>query len=198
MSLEMFGQNRIAKALALSISSLVVIGCSSSPSKPFVAPLNAYDFREVCLGASESRAAAYDKTANIRPAVLIRGEGDSARPVSLPPDWTVKTEAKKDTFAAIQVVGCSKRIGQTYLRDCSYSSDTKGKTNILKQYQATYSFTVLEAKTAKKLGETTIEAKDEECPVIATFSKDGEGEDSFMENDTAEKTFLKPFVQPNT
>ncbi len=174
-------------------------GGGGATTSSFQAKLFDTDFKAVCNGASQSKAAAYDaKATGVHPVLLFAGKGDErVQKSGLPADWTIEWAADKDALAGIQLVACAERTGETFVKDCTgYESKGTATGNVVKLYDATYKVTVFAAATGKPVTDTTLTAKGKECPMFATFKSDEHTKDEYAFDLDAVQTFLKPLVQP--
>jgi hypothetical protein len=116
----------------------------------------------------------------------------------LPDDWQVKFDPNADAYAAVDLVACSVRTSDTFVKDCSgYEKDNQPTSDIAKLHTATYKLTVHEATTGKVLGSKDLAASDTECPSFVTFDSDSSTKDYYDSPSTDEVVaFVKPFAQP--
>lgn len=172
---------------------------STPATTPPAAQLFPDDFEVVCSGATQSKAADY-ATTETHKAVYFETYEDELLDQSsrLPADWTVTFDANSDAYAAVDVVACGVRTAEELGQTCEgYEDDESGTLGSVNWYTGTYELTAYEARTGVALGSTTLEADDNECPMIASFD---EGEDEIDMYDSPKEEdvikFLKPFVQP--
>lgn len=174
-------------------------GNDSSGSNDPAAQLFPDDFEGVCSGATESQAADYARSAEHK-AVYFETYEDKLLDESsrLPSDWTVKFDATRNAYAAVDVVGCGVRTDEKLAKKCTGYEDedthTKGSVN---WYTATYELSAYEANTGKKLGSATIKADSQDCPTFASFDE-GENEIDMYDSPSDQEvtSFLKKVVQP--
>src|SRR4051794_1493469 len=156
------------------------------------------NFKGVCSGASVSAAAAYDPNGKAHKALYFTTYKDdfSDHSSSLPADWTVQYTANGDPFWAIDLVVCARRTAAREVKVCDkYQTHGSASQNKVRWHTATYELSVREAKTGKKLAETTLEATDAECPMFESFSRDTETVDDYASpSDTAVADFLRPHI----
>lgn len=157
------------------------------------------DFKPVCSGATQSRATDY-ATATTHKVVYFETYEDELveQSSTLPSDWAVTFDANSDAYAAVDVVACAERTTEKLAQTCTgYEDDDTGMNGTVNWYTGTYELTAYEAKTGTELGTTTLEASDEECPMLASFDE-GEEEIDMFDSPNSEDVvaFLKPFVQP--
>jgi hypothetical protein len=156
------------------------------------------DFKGACSGAGLSRAAAYDPAKTPHKAVYFESWKDDLtdRSTSLPPDWTVQFTADGDAYAAVDLVACGKRTASKEVKVCDgYKSDDKPTNNKVRWHTATYQLTVYEAKTGKKLGETSVEATNQDCPMFQNFDGDNQTVDGYASvPDSTVAEFLKTHI----
>jgi hypothetical protein len=158
------------------------------------------DFRGVCSGASESRAAAYDPGAPTHKVLLFSAySGDLTEDTgTLPEDWMVQFDANSNAYAKIDVVACIQVKHEEPLKECTgYQDDGHDTNNKVDLRSASYTVSVHEATTGKELGTTELAGSDDSCPMFVTFDNDSQAKvyDTPPSKDDV-ITFLKPFVQP--
>lgn len=194
--------------LAAALAALVFTsGCSgdgdgttaSAPTR--AAQLFPSDFEGVCSGATVSAATAHDKSAAAHKVLYFESAAESGlvdRTSSLPKDWTVTYSQTSDSFKKIDLVACAKRTADKQVKICDgYESDGKATSNKVRWHTATYEVTVHAATTGKELAKETVEATSTVCPMLVSFSGNGETKDQYAsvsEEDVID--LLKPFVQP--
>lgn len=172
---------------------------STPATTPPAAQLFPDDFEVVCSGATQSKAADYATTETHKALYFETYEDDLLdQSTRLPDDWTVLFDANTDAYAAVDVVACGVRTAEKLAQKCEgYEDDESGTLGSVNWYTGTYELTAYEARTGTELGSTTLEATDNECPMIASFD---EGEDEIDMYDSPKEEdvikFLKPFVQP--
>lgn len=170
---------------------------AASASEP-KAQLFPEDFKGVCSGAGVSRAAAYDPAKKPHKAVYFESWKDDLTDssTSLPPDWTVQFTADGDAYAAVDLVACARRTAEKEVKLCDgYKSGDKPTNNKVRWHTATYALSVMEAKTGRKIAETTVEATDSDCPMFQNFDGDNQTVDGYASpSDSAVADFLKPHV----
>jgi hypothetical protein len=138
----------------------------------------------------------------VHPVVLFedyRGEGfiDSSR--TLPAGWGVEQDAdyedNKD-LEVTQLVACSDRTTESPTGVmCTFEGDKGEPATKLELVDATYELKVYAATTGELKHTATLEAKNSECPFIATFEK---GDKTFV-NEPSDDDYigaLKPVVTP--
>jgi hypothetical protein len=160
------------------------------------APLFPDAFKGVCAGAGVDKATAYNKNATSHKALLFQTYDDDLQDQShlLPPAWTVTFAPKGDALTAIDLVVCAERTKDKLVKTCDgYKDDNKPTGNKVRWHTATYDVTVHEAKTAKQLSKTQLEATDETCPLIASFDSKNQTIDMY---DTLKDTALNKVLQP--
>ena len=138
----------------------------------------------------------------VHPVVLFedyRGEGfiDSSR--TLPAGWEVaQDEDYEDStdLKPIELVACSDRVAEdpTGIM-CTFKGDDGEPDTKLELVDATFELKVYAATTGELKHEATLEAKEDECPFIATFEK---GDKTFVAepSDDDYVAALKPVVTP--
>ena len=156
------------------------------------------DFKGVCSGASVSTAKAYDSKAAPHKALYFETYKDdlSDRSSSLPPDWTVQFSPDRDAMQAVDLVACARRTAAQEVKVCDgYKDNDKPLPNKVRWHTATYQLSVWEARTGKKLGETTAEATDADCPMFMSFDNDTPIVDDYASlSDRAVADFLRPYM----
>jgi len=156
------------------------------------------NFEGVCSGASVSTATAYDPTAAAHKVLYFATYKDdfTDKSSSLPPDWTVQFSPVRDALKAIVLVACSRRTAARQVKICDqYENDKNATKNRVRWHTATYELSVREARTGRKLAETTVEATDSDCPMFMMFDSDSDTVDAYASlSDSAVADFLKPHV----
>lgn len=156
------------------------------------------NFKGVCSGASFSAATAYDPAAKAHKALYFQTYKDdfSDHSSSLPTDWTVQFSPSSDAFRAIDLVVCAKRTAAKEVKVCDqYKTEGKASQNKVRWHTATYALTLWEAKTGKKLAESTLEATDTDCPMFENFQNDSDTIDDFASpSSSAVADFLRPHM----
>jgi hypothetical protein len=156
------------------------------------------NFKGVCSGASVSAATAYDPGAKAHKALYFATYQDDFgdRSSSLPADWTVQFSPSSDAFRAIDLVACARRTAAREVKICDgYKKDDKPTQNKVRWHTATYELSVREARTGKKLAETTVEANDSDCPMFENFDKSSDTVDDYASlSDSAVADFLRPHI----
>lgn len=156
------------------------------------------NFKGVCSGASVSAATAYAPGSKAHKALFFETYKDdfSDHSSSLPADWTVQYSQTSDAFKAIDLVVCAKRTAAREVKVCDkYKTDGKPSQNKVRWHTATYEVTAWEAKTGKKLAQTTLEATDTDCPMFENFSGDSDTVDDYASPSSAQVAdFLRPHV----
>jgi hypothetical protein len=206
---------RICRAIAPFAAAVLtlptVAGCGSgggnkaagvdgggSATQTAAAQLFPDNFKGVCSGASVSAATAYVSGSKTHKALYFQTYKDdfSDHSTSLPADWTVQYSQTGDSFKAIDLVVCARRTAAREVKVCDqYKTEGKPSQNKVRWHTATYEFTAWEAKTGKKLAQSTIEATDADCPMFETFSSDSETLDDYASPSGAAVTdFLKPHI----
>lgn len=161
-------------------------------------PLFADNFKGVCSGASVSAATAYDKGAAAHKALYFQTWKDdfTDRSTSLPPDWTINWSPTGDALRGIDLVVCARRTAAREVKICDgYKKDGKPTQNKVRWHAATYALSVMEAKTGKKLAESTAEATSDVCPMLMSFDGEAETVDGYASlSDTAVADFVRPHI----
>jgi hypothetical protein len=156
------------------------------------------NFKSVCSGAPVSTATAYNRGATAHKALYFATYksdfGD--RSSSLPRDWTVQFSADNDALRAIDLVVCARRTAARQLKVCDgYQNHGTPTQNRVRWHSATYELSVREARTGRKLAETTVEATSSDCPMFMNFDSDSEVVDAYASlPDSAVADFLRPHV----
>lgn len=156
------------------------------------------NFKGVCSGASVAAATAYDAKAAAHKALYFETYKDdfSDRSSSLPGDWTVQYSPNGDPFKAIDLVACARRTAAQEVKICDkYKTNGSETRNKVRWHTATYELSVFEAKTGKKLGTTTLQATDAECPMFENFSGTSDTIDDYASpSDSAVADVLRPYM----
>lgn len=173
-------------------------GAGSAEASQPPAQLFADDFKGVCSGASVASATAYDPAGKAHKALYFGSYKDDLtdRSTSLPDDWTVQYAPEGDAYKAIDLVVCARRTAAKEVKICDgYKDKDKPTENKVRWHTATYTVSVAEAKTGRKLAETTIEATDSDCPMFMSFDGNDSTVDSYASlSDTAIADFLRPHM----
>lgn len=152
----------------------------------------------MCSGASVSTATAYRPGATAHKALYFATYKDdfSDRSHSLPADWTVRFSPNGDALRAIDLVVCARRTAARQVKVCDeYQNNGRATQNVVRWHTATYELSVREARTGRKLAETTVEATDSDCPMFMSFQSDSETVDAYASlSDSAVADFLRPHV----
>jgi len=160
--------------------------------------LFADNFKGVCSGAPVSAATAYDPAAKAHKALYFETYKDdlSDHSSSLPGDWTVQYSQTGDAYRAIDLVACARRTAAREVKVCDkYKTDDKPSQNKVRWHTATYELSAWEAKTGKKIAQTTVEATDADCPMFESFSGDSETIDDYASPSSAQVAdFLRPHM----
>jgi hypothetical protein len=155
-------------------------------------------FKGVCSGASVSAATAYVPGSKAHKALFFESYKDdfSDHSSSLPGDWTVQYSPTGNAFTAIDLVVCAKRTAAKEVKVCDkYKTEGKPSQNKVRWHTATYELTAWEAKTGKKLAQSTVEANDMDCPMFENFSSDTDTVDDYASPSSAQVSeFLRPHI----
>ena len=156
------------------------------------------NFKGVCSGASVSTATAYDPGAAAHKALYFATYKDdfSDRSSSLPGDWTINWSPDGDALRGIDLVVCARRTAAREVKICDgYKKDGRETQNKVRWHAATYQLSVMEARTGKKLAETTAEATSSVCPMLMSFDGDSDTVDGYASlSDSAVADFLRPHI----
>ena len=157
------------------------------------------NFKGVCSGAPVSNATAYNPQGTAHKALYFATYRDDFmdRSSSLPRDWTVLFSAETDALRAIDLVVCARRTAAREVRMCDgYRSNGRETQNRVRWHTATYELSVREASTGRQLGETrTVEATNNDCPIIQSFSSESETVDGYASlSDAVVTDFLRPHM----
>ena len=166
------------------------------------------DLKRVCttqvgfLGLTAYEAGAGGGAGRVHPVALFedyRGAGfiDSSR--TLPAGWQVEQDgnyADSSELKAIELVACSDRTTESPTGVvCTFDGDKDEAPAKLELVDATYEVKVYAATTGELVHSATLEAKNSECPFIATFKK---GDKTFV-NEPSDDDYigvLKAVVTP--
>jgi hypothetical protein len=164
-------------------------------------PLSETDFEPVCQGTTVSRAAHYDKTAKSGHKVVYFAPYEDhplEQSFLLPKDWQVTPGAGADSYAAVDLVACTERTADKFLRTCTgYQATGKPGTSTARLHTATYKLSVHEASTGTELGSTTLDAGDTECPLSVTFKDNADTVEYYNDPATDQVVaFIKKYAQP--
>jgi hypothetical protein len=159
------------------------------------------DFLGACDGVGFAGAAAYEPTPGvIHPVVVLAGQGTEmyGRTGAVREAWT-RAWATENTRAMseIQLVLCAEKQSSTKVQDCTgYQVDGVDTDHVVHLNEVVYAVSLHVAQTGAELASTSITARDDECPMLVSFS-DGETtaeQDSF--DDLAVQAFVEPYVAP--
>jgi hypothetical protein len=108
----------------------------------------------------------------------------------------VQFSPSSDAFRAIDLVACARRTAAPEVKICDgYKTDGKPTQNKVRWHTATYELSLREAKTGKKLAETTLEATDSDCPMFENFDNPSDTVDDYASlSDSAVADFLRPHI----
>ncbi len=156
------------------------------------------NFKGVCSGASVSAATAYDPKAAAHKALYFATYKDDFidRSTSLPGDWTIAWSPDRDALKGIDLVVCARRTAAREVKICDdYKKDDRPTQNKVRWHTATYQLSLMEARTGKKLAESTAEATDTDCPMFENFDGESETVDDYASlSETAVADFLRPHI----
>jgi hypothetical protein len=156
------------------------------------------NFKGVCSGASVSTATAYDPAAKAHKALYFATYEDDFidRSSSLPGDWTIQWSPNGDALRAVDLVVCARRSAAREVKICDgYKKDDRPTQNKVRWHTATYQLSLMEARTGKKLAETTAEATGTDCPMLMNFDGDSDTVDDYASlSDSAVADFLRPHI----
>ena len=174
-------------------------GSSGSGGGDAAAQLFPDDFKGVCSGATQSGATDYETATAHKALYFETYEEDLVdQSTQLPTDWTVTFDPGTDALAAVDVVACAVRTSEELAQTCDgYEDDESGTSGSVNWYTGTYELTVYAAHGGEELGSTTLDASDDQCPLIATFDEGETEVDMYASPSDEDVTgFLKQFVQP--
>ncbi len=159
-------------------------------SKGYVADA---DLRGVCQGVASKSSPTYTKTAGvIHPIKMFVGKApqyDIYGP-QLPSSW----EAVRN----VELVGCADRIEEKLVKTCDgYERDNKPTGNKIEMFDAVYELRIVEASTAKQIGEPIrIDSKSGDCSILESFDGTNVTKQSYAIDSPAMVAALKGLVQP--
>ncbi|HEX2239629.1 MAG TPA: hypothetical protein VHJ82_00585 [Actinomycetota bacterium] len=149
------------------------------------------DIEQVCAGGTVAAAAPYDPSADaIHPMLAFEGAAPELTEMTLdfPEGWVAQFPDVEKT----ELVACLDRTKETFVKTCEgYKSDESDETFSVQLYDAEYDVTLYAAQSGEEIASTTLEATDEDCPMLAFFD---EGEETQIEYASADKQ-LRQFVQ---
>jgi hypothetical protein len=151
------------------------------------------DLRAVCQGVASPGSPAFTKTAGvIHPVKMFVGKApqyDIYGP-QLPSAW----ESAKN----VELVGCADRVEEKLVKTCDgYEKDNKPTGNKIDMFDAVYNLRIVEAKTAKQVGEPVrIESKGGDCSMLESFDGNNVTKRSYAIDSTLMVGALKGLVQP--
>lgn len=159
------------------------------------------DFDRVCTTQVGFKGtAAYEGGPGVHPAVFFtdhRGEGFVASAQTLPAGWKVEQDADFEDNSELQkaqLVACLDRVEEIPTGVmCDFEDD--GEQIKLELVDANFDLKVYAAATGGLKHEQRIEARNRECPFIATFEK---GDTTYVNEPTDDQLInaLKPVVTP--
>jgi hypothetical protein len=157
------------------------------------------DFEDVCSGAPQTGAAAYDKAQpGIHPVLgfaPLTTRADASRMVrmsEIPESFTRQWKDGQNTLAEIQLVVCAKRTKDTVGKKCDgYKKDGKDTGQVLTLHNATFELKLYAAKTGDQIATKTVELKQTECPMIAL----GDQTDEYPDAKDEVLSFIQPHVK---
>lgn len=145
------------------------------------------DFAQVCQGTEADWATPYDPTVSgPHKVVVFQGpdEGDLTSIATGNTEWDVLFDETTDAYADVELVACAIRTGEELAQTCAgYADDGVETGNTVDYYSATYDVTLREATTAKVLGETTVEAPADTCPMLVFFDEGETTKDEYASVD---------------
>ena len=192
-----------ASAALLMLGALAACGkqtdktaAGASPEASLAAKLFPDDFKGVCSGASVSAATAYDPAGKAHKALYFATYKDDLmdQSSSLPNDWTVQFDEHADSYKAVDLVICARRVADKQVKVCDgyKDKDDKPTGNTVRWHTATYEVSVREARTGKELEKKTVEANDSTCPMFQNFDGSAEAVDDYASlSDTAVLDLLR-------
>lgn len=133
------------------------------------------DFAQVCRGTGTEWATPYDPArTGPHKVVVLQGpnESDLLSISTGNPEWDVLFDPATDAYAEVELVACAIRVSEKLEQTCTgYENDGVETGNTLDYYSATYEVTLRSATTAEVLGETTVEAVADTCPMLVFFDE---------------------------
>ncbi|MBL8121752.1 hypothetical protein JNM87_03310 [Candidatus Saccharibacteria bacterium] len=130
------------------------------------------DYSAVCDGGTISNSTDYSTGPSPHPIVLFEPSLTEGRYIESSIYFTdANWEADYKTPASAQLVGCMKRksVGDS-TKTCDFQDSDKQAVS-LKLYPVSYTLTIYEAKSGKKLNQTEIWGPATSCPSVAAYSK---------------------------
>jgi hypothetical protein len=133
------------------------------------------DFAQVCRGTGAEWATPYDPAqAGPHKVVVLQGpnESDLLSISTGNTEWDVLFDAASDAYAEVELVACAIRVSEVLEQTCTgYENDGVETGNTVEYYSSTYEVTLRAATTAEVLGETTVEAVADTCPMLVFFDE---------------------------
>ena len=164
-------------------------------------PAFAGDFDRVCTTQVGFKGvAAYEGGPGPHPLIFFtdhRGEGFVESAQELPAGWKFEQDANYEDnsdLQKVQLVACNDRVKEIPTGVvCDFEDD--GETIKLELVDADYELKVYAAATGELKHEAKLEARDKECPFLATFQK---GDTTYVNEPTDDQLInaLKPVVTP--
>jgi hypothetical protein len=159
------------------------------------------DFLVACDGVGFERATPFSQTPGVvHPVLVLTGEGTAmyGRPSAVREAWTrMWTPEHPLALAEIELVVCAERQSAVKVRECTgYEVDGVVTDHVLNLNEVTYEVSLREARTGAEVAASTITARDETCPMFATFSEGETTVEHHSFDDAAIQRFVEPFVLP--
>ncbi len=178
---------------------------SATPTTTVFVPIGAElfdtDFAQVCRDTGQPAAAAYEPVAGVHPIVVMTSEDGveftGSYTTTLPDGWSVLYP----DLASAELVLCQSVVSTTPTEVCTgYTDDDNpdaGESSV-QMFDVTYELSVRVAATAEVLHTESVEASDEDCPMMVFFDEgdpDPKPWIPFIEDGVIE-LMVKPFVNP--
>ena len=133
------------------------------------------DFAQVCRGTGVDWAVPYDAAVTgPHKVVVLQGpnESDLSSISTGNAEWDVLFDSASDAYAKVELVACAIRTGEQFSQTCTgYKKDGVDTGNTVDYYSATYDVTLRAATTAEVLGETSVTAEADQCPMLVFFDE---------------------------
>ena len=202
-------RNKIYPIALIAAACAIVFAACGGPKtptpEPTRRPVMSFDFEDVCREGSVARAAAYEPepgSGDVHPVIVFRKDTEGSNSyheiypstLEFPASWMVDTGGD---YGVIEIVTCVERVEEEFVRTCDYEDDEDDEVYKLDIYNATYEVNVYTAQSGEALGNTTMNAIDEECPMMYFFSEGESKEDYFAPVPPADlQAYLEQFVKP--
>jgi hypothetical protein len=159
------------------------------------------DFLPACDGVGVPQATSFSQTPGvIHPVLVLAGHGTEmyGRSGAVREAWTRTWSADHPmALADVELVVCAERKSAVKVQECTgYEVDGKPTDAVVNLHEVVYDVSLHVARTGARLAATTITARDDECPMFATFADGETSVDHESFDDDAIQTFVESYVAP--